>query len=49
MRPSEKYVLSPFHKSYQLELKNIIDNGCESINYYLKSSIEETMNRFNKK
>ena len=49
MIPSEKYVLSPFHKSYQKEIENIIDNVRDSINYYLKSSVEETMNKFNKK
>tara|TARA_Y100001970_G_C14177859_1_gene828069 strand:- start:783 stop:1346 length:564 start_codon:yes stop_codon:yes gene_type:complete len=49
MRPSEKYVLSPFHRSYQKEIENIIDNVHDSIHYYLKNSVEETMNKFNKK
>jgi len=49
MRPSEKYVLSPFHKTYYKEIDKIIDYALDSINYYLKSSVEETMNKFNKK
>ena len=47
--PLEKYVLSPFHKSYQSEIDNVINNSYDSINYYLENSIEETMNKFNKK
>ena len=49
MRPSEKYVLSPFQKIYNNEIERIIDYVYESINYYLKGSVEETMNKFNKK
>ena len=49
MRPSEKYVLSPFHKTYYKEINDIIDDAYDSINYYLKSSVEETMNKFNNK
>ena len=49
MRPSEKYVLSSFHKSYQKEVDKIVNKSYDSINYYLTSSIEETMNKFNKK
>ncbi len=49
MRPSEQYVLSPFHKTYYNEIENIIDYVYDSINYYLKSSVEETMNKYNKK
>jgi len=49
MRPSEKYVLSSFHKSYHIEVNNVVNKSFDSINFYLKSSIEETMNKFNKK
>ena len=49
MRPLEKYVLSPFHKSDRPEIDNVINKSYDSINYYLESSIEETMNKFNKK
>tara|TARA_Y100000589_G_C27181995_1_gene641167 strand:- start:993 stop:1556 length:564 start_codon:yes stop_codon:yes gene_type:complete len=49
MRPSEKYVLSPFHKTYKKELEDVINNSLDSINYYFKNSIEKTMNIYNKK
>ena len=49
MKPSEKYVLSPFQKKDE-ELKNeMIEKACEGINYYLSHNIKETMNKFNEK
>ena len=49
MRPSEKFVLSPFKKGDE-ELKNeIIEKACEGINYYLSHNIKKTMNKYNKK
>ncbi len=49
MRPSEKYVLSPFQKR-EIELKNkMIEKACEGIDYYLTHDMKETMNKFNKK
>ena len=49
MRPSEKFVLTPF-KSDNENLKNeVIERACEGVNYYLSQNIKETMNKFNKK
>ena len=49
MRPSEKFVLSPFKKE-NVELKNeVVERACEGINYYLSHDIKETMNKFNEK
>ena len=48
MRPSEKYVLSPFNKKYAKKKNEMIDKACDGINYYLTHSINETMNKFNK-
>ena len=47
MRPSEKFVLSPF-KNEDEDLKNeVIERACEGVNYYLSHNIKETMNKFN--
>ena len=49
IRPSEKYVLSPFQKRDE-ELKNeMIEKACEGIDYYLSHEMKETMNKFNEK
>ena len=49
MRPSEKYVLSPFQKR-EIELKNkMIEKACEGIDYYFSHNMKETMNKFNEK
>ena len=49
MRPSEKYVLSPFQYQDE-EIKNeMIEKACEGINYYFSHNMKETMNQFNKK
>ena len=49
MRPSEKYVLSPF-QNREKNLKNdMIEKACEGIDYYLTHDMKETMNKFNKK
>ena len=49
MRPSEKYVLSSFHKSYSIDVDNVIKKSYDSINYYLAGGIDKTMNKFNNK
>jgi len=49
MRPSEKYVLSSFHKSYGIDVDNVIKKSLDSITYYLASGIDKTMNKFNNK
>ena len=47
MRPSERYVLKPFSKSLNKEKNMIIDNACNSIEYYLNHDLQSTMNSFN--
>ena len=47
MRPSEEYVLSPFSKNMNEEVKIIINNACDSIDYYLNHDLQSTMNNFN--
>lgn len=48
MRPSERFVLSPFTKRDE-EIKNeMVETACNGINYYLSHDMKETMNKFNK-
>ena len=47
MRPSEKYVLTPFPKNLNKERKIIIENACDSIDFYLNHDLQSTMNHFN--
>ena len=47
MRPSEKYVLKPFPKSYNQEIDNIIATIVDGIDCYLKFGIDKAMNNFN--
>ena len=49
MRPSEDYVLKPFPNKYKNLVNEVINNAVDGINYYLQHSIENTMNKFNKK
>ena len=49
MRPSERYVLSPFQKGEEKIKNEMIEKACEGINYYLSHDIKETMNKFNEK
>ena len=47
MKPSEKYVLTPFPKNYHEEIKLMIIKAADAIDFYLVNSIEETMNKYN--
>ena len=47
MRPSEQYVLRPFPKKMNKEVRLVIKNACKSIDYYLKHDLQSTMNNFN--
>tara|TARA_B100001250_G_scaffold388531_1_gene386861 strand:- start:1209 stop:1754 length:546 start_codon:yes stop_codon:yes gene_type:complete len=47
MRPSEKYVLSPFPKEYQEEIDLVIKQSVDGLEYLLDNGIEKTMNKFN--
>tara|TARA_B100001250_G_C19590686_1_gene696207 strand:+ start:71 stop:640 length:570 start_codon:yes stop_codon:yes gene_type:complete len=47
IKPSEKYVLSPFPKKYYEDVKCMIIKAADSIDFYLKNTIDETMNKYN--
>jgi PTH1 family peptidyl-tRNA hydrolase len=47
MRPSEKYVLSPFSKQFQEDVSSSIEYATSAVEYFLNHSISETMNKFN--
>ena len=47
MRPSEQFVLKPFPKQYHQDIKSVITESVEAIEYYLNNGIVETMNQFN--
>ena len=47
MRPSEKYVLSPFPKQYNEEINSVINKSITGIEYLLDHGITKTMNKFN--
>ena len=47
MRPSEKYVLSPFPKEYDEEINTVINQSIDGLEYLLDNGIEKTMNKFN--
>ena len=49
MKPSERYVLSPFKKGDEEMKDEMIEKACEGIDYYLSHDINETMNEFNEK
>jgi PTH1 family peptidyl-tRNA hydrolase len=49
MKPSERYVLSPFQREDE-EIKNeMIEKACKGIEYCLLHGMNETMNKFNEK
>ena len=47
MRPSEKYVLSPFRRQDEAVVARVLEETVEGINYYLKYGSDKTMTRFN--
>ena len=47
MRPSEKYVLSPFPKEYNEEIDLVINKSIEGLEYLLNNGVTKTMNKFN--
>ncbi len=49
MKPSERYVLSPFQKRDEKIRTEMIEKACDGIDYYLSHDIKETMNKFNEK
>ena len=49
MRPSEKYVLSPFQNREEKLKNEMLEKACEGIDYFLSHDMKETMNKFNDK
>ena len=49
MKPSERYVLSPFQKRDEKIKNEMIGKACNGIDYYLSHDIKKTMNKFNEK
>jgi len=49
MKPSERYVLSPFKKHDEKIKNEMIEKACDGIDYYLSHDIKKTMNKFNEK
>ena len=47
MRPSEKYVLSPFPNEYKDEIDLAINKSVDGLKYLLDNGIVKTMNKFN--
>ena len=47
MKPSERYVLSPFHHQYKEDINRMIEKACDGIEYFLSHSIDDTMNEYN--
>ena len=47
MRPSEKYVLSPFPEEYKEEIDLVINKSRDGLEYLLDNGITKTMNKFN--
>ena len=48
-KPLKSYVLSPFEESDSLLMEETINDCCEAVNFFLSHSINETMNKYNKK
>ena len=49
MRPSEKFVLSPFREQDKTLVQMVIDKACDCINYYINHDTKDTMNKYNEK
>ena len=47
MRPAEKYVLNPFPDKYNDEIKIVINQACDALEFFLDNGIIEAMNKFN--
>lgn len=47
MRPSEEYVLKPFKTEYELEVKEMIQKGVDSLDSLLIQGLNYSMNKYN--
>ena len=46
-RPSEKYVLKPFHKDNQKEVDLMIHQSVDAMEYFLGNGLNKTMSKYN--
>ena len=49
MRPSEKFVLRKFRKDEHETVKETVEFSCDALEFSLNHSIQETMNKYNRK
>ena len=49
MRPSEKFVLRKFRKDEHETVKEAVEFSCDALEFSLNHSIQETMNKYNRK
>ena len=47
MRPSEHYVLKPFPKQCQEDVRTMILRSADALDFYFQNNIVETMNKYN--
>ena len=46
-RPSEKYVLKPFHKNNQKEVDLMIQQSADAMEHLLYNGLNQTMSKYN--
>ena len=46
-RPSEEYVLKPFHKGNQKEVDLMIQQSVDAMEYLLGNGLNQTMSKYN--
>ena len=49
IEPLKSYVLSPFKSKHKMTVDLVLDNCVDAINFLLKNTFSETMNKYNKK
>tara|TARA_B100001559_G_C16228697_1_gene496851 strand:+ start:59 stop:625 length:567 start_codon:yes stop_codon:yes gene_type:complete len=49
MRPSEEYVLKSFPLKYNEDIEVAVSKACDGLDFFLKNTINETMNKFNRR
>ena len=49
MRPSEEYVLKSFPLKYNEDIDVAVSTACDGLDFFLKNTINETMNKFNRR
>lgn len=46
---SVDYVLSPFSKDENAELKNVLDTAADAVEHFMNDGLDDTMNRYNRR